>query len=60
MNIPHIINNGADWFSAMGSGRSRGTKVFSVSGDVAKPGIYEMEMGSTLKELIVGLAGLWK
>ena len=57
MNIPHIISNGSAWFSAMGSGRSRGTKVFSVSGDVARPGIYEMEMGSTLKELIVGLAG---
>jgi NADH-quinone oxidoreductase subunit F len=57
MNIPHIVNNGAAWFSAMGAGRSKGTKVFSVSGDVAGPGIYEMEMGSTLKELVVGLAG---
>jgi len=57
MNIPHIINNGAAWFSAMGTKRSKGTKVFSVSGDVARPGIYEMEMGSTLKELVVGLAG---
>ena len=57
MNVPHIINRGAAWFSAMGAGRSRGTKVFSVSGDVARPGIYEMEMGSTLKELVVGLAG---
>ena len=57
MNVPHIINNGADWFSAMGTGRSKGTKVFSVSGDVARPGIYEMEMGTPLKELVVGLAG---
>ncbi len=57
MNIPHIVNNGADWFSAMGAGRSRGTKVFSVSGDVARPGIYEMEMGSKLKDLVAGLAG---
>jgi len=57
MNIPHIINNGAAWFSAMGTKRSKGTKVFSVSGDIARPGIYEMEMGSTLKELVVGLAG---
>ena len=36
MNVPHIINNGAAWFSAMGTARSKGTKVFSVSGDVAK------------------------
>ncbi|MFA5079011.1 MAG: NADH-ubiquinone oxidoreductase-F iron-sulfur binding region domain-containing protein [Dehalococcoidia bacterium] len=57
MNIPHIINNGAAWFSAMGTKRSKGTKVFSVSGDVARPGIYEMEMGSSLKELISDLAG---
>ena len=57
MNVPHIINKGAAWFSALGTGRSKGTKVFSVSGDVARPGIYEMEMGSPLKELVVGLAG---
>ena len=57
MNIPHIISNGAAWFSAMGSGRSRGTKVFSVSGDVGRPGVYEMEMGSTLRGLIIDLAG---
>jgi len=57
MNIPHIIDKGAGWFSAMGSGRSKGTKVFSVSGDVARPGVYELEMGSPLKELVVNLAG---
>ncbi|MFA5066402.1 MAG: NADH-ubiquinone oxidoreductase-F iron-sulfur binding region domain-containing protein, partial [Dehalococcoidia bacterium] len=57
MNVPHIINNGAAWFSAMGTKRSKGTKVFCVSGDVARPGVYELEMGSTLKELVVDLAG---
>jgi len=57
MNIPHIINNGAAWFSAMGTRRSKGTKVFCVSGDVARPGIYELEIGSSLKELVVDLAG---
>ncbi len=57
MNVPHIINNGAAWFSAMGTGRSKGTKVFSVSGDVSKPGVYELEMGSCLRELVVELAG---
>jgi NADH:ubiquinone oxidoreductase subunit F (NADH-binding) len=40
----------------MGTGRSKGTKVFSVSGDVKNPGVYELEMGSSLKEL-VDLAG---
>ena len=57
MNIPRIIDKGAGWFNAMGMGRSKGTKVFSVSGDVARPGVYEMEMGSPLKELVVNLAG---
>lgn len=57
MNVPHIINNGAAWFSAMGTKRSKGSKVFCVSGDVARPGIYELEMGSPLKELVVDLAG---
>jgi NADH:ubiquinone oxidoreductase subunit F (NADH-binding) len=56
MNVPHIIARGAAWFSTMGTGRSKGTKVFSVSGDVKNPGVYELEMGSSLKEL-VDLAG---
>jgi len=57
MNIPHIIKNGASWFSAIGTNKSRGTKVFSVSGDVENPGVFEMPMGSSLKELVVDLAG---
>jgi len=57
MNIPYIIKNGAARFSAMGTPRSKGTKVFCVSGDVRKPGVYELTMGSTLKELVVDLAG---
>jgi len=51
-NIPQIILNGASWFSAIGTEKSKGTKVFSVSGDVKKPGIYELVMGSNLKELV--------
>ena len=57
MNIPHIIKNGASWFSAIGTNKSKGTKVFSVSGDVENPGVFEMPMGSSLKELVVDLAG---
>ena len=56
MNVPHIIAKGAAWFSKMGTHRSKGTKVFSISGDVKNPDVYELEMGSSLKEL-VGLAG---
>ena len=56
MNIPQIILNGANWFSQMGTERSKGTKVFSVSGDVQKPGVYELVLGSPLRELVEELA----
>ncbi|MFC1939547.1 NADH-quinone oxidoreductase subunit F [Chloroflexota bacterium] len=56
MNIPQIILNGARWFNQIGTERSKGTKVFSVSGDVKKPGVYEMVLGSQLGELVTDLA----
>ncbi len=55
-NVPHIIFNGADWYGAMGTPESKGTKLFCVSGDVKNPGVYELEMGSGLQELL-DLAG---
>jgi NADH:ubiquinone oxidoreductase subunit F (NADH-binding) len=57
MNIPGIILNGSDWFRRLGTAKSKGTKVFSVSGDVASPGVYELELGSKLSELVFDLAG---
>lgn len=57
MNIPSIISKGAAWFSAIGTAQSTGTKVFSVSGDVARPGVYEVAMGSKLSEVVRDLAG---
>ena len=56
MNIPQIILSGAQWFNEMGTERSKGTKVFSVSGDVEKPGVYELVLGSPLRELVEELA----
>jgi NADH:ubiquinone oxidoreductase subunit F (NADH-binding) len=47
---------GFEWFNSLGTERSKGTKVFSVSGDVEKPGVYELVMGSTLRELVEELA----
>jgi NADH-quinone oxidoreductase subunit F len=58
--IPHIIANGAAWFAQIGTEKSKGTKLFSISGDVAKPGVYELVLGSSLKELVVDLAGAEK
>jgi NADH:ubiquinone oxidoreductase subunit F (NADH-binding) len=56
-NLPQIILNGAAWFSQMGTERSKGTKVFSLSGDVARPGVYELLLGTPLRELVVDLGG---
>ena len=58
--IPHIIANGAAWFAEIGTKQSKGTKLFSISGDVAKPGVYELVLGSMLKELVIDLAGAEK
>ena len=56
-NVPHIVVNGADWFKQFGTERSPGTKVVSVSGDVQRPGNYEVELGIPAREIICGLAG---
>jgi len=56
MNIPWIMANGADRFCEMGTPHSKGTKVFSISGDVERPGTYELEMGTSLNELVHQLA----
>jgi NADH-quinone oxidoreductase subunit F len=56
MNIPRIMLNGSGWYARMGTERSKGTKVFSVSGDVAKPGVYELVLGTPLRELVEELA----
>jgi len=56
MNAPVIIDRGPDRFRNLGTATSAGTKVFSVSGDVARPGVYELVLGSPLGEL-VELAG---
>ncbi len=50
--VPHIILNGADWYSDLGVGECSGTKLFSVSGDVDRPGVYELPMGAPLSDLL--------
>jgi NADH:ubiquinone oxidoreductase subunit F (NADH-binding) len=57
MNIPLIIRHGSEWFNALGTDGSKGTKVFSVSGDVQRPGVYELVLGTELGELVLDLAG---
>lgn len=57
--IPHIINNGGEWYKKLGIGsdRSGGTKIFSISGHVQKPGVYEVPMGLPLKDFLFETAG---
>ncbi len=55
--VPHIVKNGPEWFAALGSAGNGGTHLFSVSGHVEKPGVYELPMGVNLKEIIYDHAG---
>lgn len=55
-HVARILDRGAAWFRAIGTDRSHGTKLFSVSGDCARPGVYELPYGLTLRELLA-LAG---
>jgi NADH-quinone oxidoreductase subunit F len=56
-NIPFILSNGAEWFTKQGLPKDGGTRIFGVSGMVEKPGVYEMPMGTSLKDVIFKLAG---
>jgi NADH:ubiquinone oxidoreductase subunit F (NADH-binding) len=56
-HIPAIITHGVDWYTRLGSKKSPGTKIFTLSGDVALPGYVEVEMGVTLRELIDQFGG---
>jgi NADH-quinone oxidoreductase subunit F len=55
--IPHILNNGSDWFSALSYTADGGTKIYGVSGNVNKPGAWELPMGVTMRELLEEHAG---
>jgi [NiFe] hydrogenase diaphorase moiety large subunit len=55
-HVARILDRGAVWFHAIGTEKSHGTKLFSVSGDCARPGVYELPYGSTLRQLLA-LAG---
>jgi len=56
-NVPRILRNGAGWFAQVGTEKCPGTMLFSLSGAVNKPGIYEMPMGAPLRRLIEEFGG---
>jgi NADP-reducing hydrogenase subunit HndC len=56
-NIPPIILNGQEWFSSMGTEKSKGTKVFALGGKIKHTGLVEIPMGTTLREIIEEIGG---
>jgi len=56
-NVPRIILNGAEWFSSMGTEKSKGTKVFALGGKINNTGLVEVPMGTTLREIIEEIGG---
>ena len=53
----HILRYGADWYSSMGTEKSKGNKLFQISGPVARPGVFELPLGATFREIIYDFAG---
>ena len=56
-NVPVIILKGADWFSSIGTAKSKGTKVFALAGKINNVGLIEVPMGTTLREIIYEIGG---
>ncbi len=56
-NVPQIIVKGADWFASMGTEKSKGTKVFALGGKINNPGLVEVPMGTSLREIVYKIGG---
>jgi NADH:ubiquinone oxidoreductase subunit F (NADH-binding) len=56
-NVPKIIHRGLEWYTSMGSEKSKGTKTFALAGDVAHTGLIEVPFGLTLREIIYDIGG---
>jgi NADH-quinone oxidoreductase subunit F len=56
-SVPHIILGGGEWFANIGTPKNGGTHLVSISGNVARPGVYEMALGYNLKKMIYEVAG---
>jgi len=56
-NVPHIVNRGAAWFKGLSPGSDGGTKLYGASGRVRRPGLWELPMGTPLREILEEHAG---
>jgi NADH-quinone oxidoreductase subunit F len=56
-NVPHIVANGPEWFKSLSRTSSGGTKLYGASGKVKRPGLWELPMGTTIREILEDHAG---
>lgn len=56
-NVPHIITHGVEWYRRLGHGQEGGTKLYGISGNVKRPGVWELPMGTTVRTLLEEHAG---
>jgi len=56
-NLPGILREGADWFADYGTEKSKGTKTFAITGKINRPGLIEVPMGMTLRDVVYGVGG---
>jgi NADH-quinone oxidoreductase subunit F len=56
-NLPHILTHGAEWFRNLGKGKDAGTKLYAVSGRVKQPGVWELPIGTSMREILENHAG---
>ena len=56
-NVPQIIEKGADWYAGIGTERSKGTKMISLSGNVVNSGVVEVPFGTTLRQIVYDIGG---
>lgn len=56
-NVPHILRKGAEWYRQLGTEKSKGTKIFALTGKVNNTGLVEVPMGITLREIIFDIGG---
>jgi NADH-quinone oxidoreductase subunit F len=59
-SVPAIVLNGGEWFASLGTANAGGTKIFSVSGHVEKPGNFEVSLGLPFADLLALAGGVWK
>jgi NADH-quinone oxidoreductase subunit F len=56
-NVPLILNRGAEWYAGIGTGKSKGTKLFCLVGDVARTGLVEVPLGTTIDNIVRDIGG---